>query len=148
MDELEARALENAKTVEGWTVEKQARYEQFMQAEKAAEDRRQANVQHTELQPEPVHEIEKIDPWEAILVNVDGEPFHDEMRVHSQDIMTETLGIAVDDQNGQRRLAECMRKLGWMGPKQMRIHSRSGRGFWRAVADNADTTLNAPADSA
>jgi hypothetical protein len=61
--DLEARAQANAQIIEGWNVEKQRQYEQFMAAEKAAEARRQANVQHPDLQPEPVHEIEKIDPW-------------------------------------------------------------------------------------
>ena len=75
----------------------------------------------------------EIDPWEDILANVEGDQIGDEIRIFSQEIMTIKLGIlATSQHNGvQKRVADCMRQLGWQGPKQMRIGSKSGRGFWR-----------------
>jgi putative DNA primase/helicase len=82
----------------------------------------------------------EIDPWEDILAGVEGDQIGDEVRVFSQEVMTLKLGILVSGQHSgvQRRLADCMRQLGWQGPKQMRIGGKSGRGFWRSVADVAD----------
>jgi hypothetical protein len=136
--DLEARAKENAKTIEGWNVEKQARYEDFLQAEKAEEHRRKANLQRmapADWQPQQVYSI-KTDPWVDILTGVEGNRFGDEVRVFSQELMTLKLGIPASDQHSgmQRRLADCMRQLGWQGPKQMRISGKCGRGFWRFVA--------------
>jgi hypothetical protein len=135
--ELQARAKKNVETIDGWDILKQARYEEFQQAERAEEDRREANVQRMapgDWQPQQVYSV-KTDPWVDILTGVEGARFDDEVRVFSQELMTLKLGIPASGQHSgiQRRLADCMRQLGWQGPKQMRISGKCGRGFWRSV---------------
>jgi len=85
----------------------------------------------------------EIDPWEDILAGVEGDQIGDEVRVFSQELITLKLGILASGQHSgiQRRLADCMRQLGWHGPKQMRIGGKSGRGFWRSVADVAPVAV-------
>jgi predicted P-loop ATPase len=75
----------------------------------------------------------EIDPWEDVLRDVEGIKVDGELRVFSQEILTLKLGIVAERQhNGvQKRLADCMRQLDWLGPKPMRIGTRLGRGFWR-----------------
>ena len=74
------------------------------------------------------------DPWEDILANVKGTCVADnECRVFSQDLLEHQIGVPHAQQtNAQtKRIGDCMRILGWSGPKQMRIGERSGRGYWR-----------------
>jgi predicted P-loop ATPase len=73
------------------------------------------------------------DPWEDILADVVGIHADGEIRVFSEGILTAHLEIPKSGQHSgiSRRLADCMRQLGWHGPKQMRIGNKSGRGFWR-----------------
>jgi predicted P-loop ATPase len=83
----------------------------------------------------------EIDPWEDALATTEGDQVGNEMRVHSQEIMVIKLGIMLERQHAgyQRRLADCMRQLGWQGPKVIRINGKLGRGFWRPVTDVTDT---------
>ena len=77
----------------------------------------------------------EVDPWEDILAGVEGEQVGNELRVFSQELMTLKLGILANAQHGgvQKRLADCMRQLGWHGPKPMRIGAKRNRGFWKPV---------------
>ena len=76
------------------------------------------------------------DPWEDVLRNVTGEQSGDEYRVLSQELLETQIGIPKERQTNQqtKRIGDCMRVLGWKGPKQMRIggrDGRSGKGYWR-----------------
>jgi predicted P-loop ATPase len=80
----------------------------------------------------------EVDPWEDVLRNVtgyavtaeDGKP---ERRVLTQDLLETSIGIPKERQTNQnlKRIGDCMRQLGWQGPKKMRISDQSGRGYWR-----------------
>ena len=75
------------------------------------------------------------DPWEDALRNVTGEQSGDEYRVLSQELLETQIGIPKERQTNQqtKRIGDCMRVLGWKGPKQMRISGRAGRGYWRTT---------------
>jgi len=74
------------------------------------------------------------DPWEDTLRDIKGELVNNERRVLSHDLLETQIGIARERQTSAhaRRIGDCMRILGWKGPKQMRVGDRSGRGYWRA----------------
>lgn len=74
------------------------------------------------------------DPWEDTLREIKGELVGNERRVLSHDLLETQLAIARERQTSvhARRVGDCMRILGWHGPKQMRVGDRSGRGYWRS----------------
>jgi hypothetical protein len=76
------------------------------------------------------------DPWEDALHSVTGELIGGEYRVLTHDLLETNIGIPKERQTNQqlKRIGDCMRILGWKGPKQMRIGDRNGRGYWRIVA--------------
>jgi predicted P-loop ATPase len=75
------------------------------------------------------------DPWEDVLRDVKGELVGDEFRVMSFDLLETQIGIPKAQQTNQqlKRIGDCMRILGWKGPKQMRIGDWNGRGYWRTA---------------
>jgi hypothetical protein len=145
---LEARAEENAKTVEGWTVEKQAHYEQFMAAEKIAEERRRANskpagVLDTALasiaaySPKPAEPND--DPWLDVLATLERLP-NTPGCVHRKDgyikittkfILNEVLGVHPERGNNSaaQRLSHLMEQLGWEKPEAIKFGSLACRGY-------------------
>jgi predicted P-loop ATPase len=73
------------------------------------------------------------DPWEDVLRDVKGELGGDEFRVLSHDLLEIQIGIPKARQTNQdsKRVVDCMRILGWQGPKVMRVGEKRGRGYWR-----------------
>jgi predicted P-loop ATPase len=84
------------------------------------------------------------DPWDDLLTSLKGEicPANDatdrdgyEERIASARLFYEYLRLdagRIGDREA-KRLACCMKRLGWDGPKRMRIKSQSVRGYSRAV---------------
>jgi predicted P-loop ATPase len=79
------------------------------------------------------------DPWEDILRNVAGESVPDvsgklEERILTHDLLETRLEIPRERQSNQqlKRIGDCMRLLGWRGPRLMRVGSKRGRGYWRS----------------
>ena len=86
------------------------------------------------------------DPWDDLLVNVKGDVHPNpkrngyEERVANTDLLTTVLGLKAEkihEQQG-RRLAYCMRRLGWDGPRKMRIRRNEASekpvwGYWRPI---------------
>ncbi len=75
----------------------------------------------------------EIDPWEDVLANVTGDGFENGERVLTDELLGVNLGIPADRRTPMHthRLANVMRRLGWQGPKTMRIGNKRGKGFWR-----------------
>jgi len=73
------------------------------------------------------------DPWEDILRSTKGAFIQDEERILSQELLAVHIGITHERQTNHdlKRIGDCMRNLGWNGPKQMRIADKSGRGYWK-----------------
>ena len=69
------------------------------------------------------------DPWLDILSEVQGE------RVASMDIMTRDLGLSRDRVSpvDAGRVASIMRRLGWDGPKMIRVEGKAVRGYERTT---------------
>jgi predicted P-loop ATPase len=94
-----------------------------------------------ELWPDAAEQQEQrreADPWEDILQNVKGEitgigDSKYEERISSWRLITEFIGIPKERQKDQdtKRIGNCMRILGWKGPKQMRIGGKKERGYSR-----------------
>lgn len=90
------------------------------------------------------------DPWDDILEDVRGEVHREfdgyEERVSSKTLIANYLKIAPERQTKEveKKLAQCMRRLGWSGPRKMRIADSSNerpvpqRGYFRAVQSGAD----------
>jgi predicted P-loop ATPase len=81
----------------------------------------------------------EVDPWEDALRSVSGELVGNEYRVLTHDLLEIEIGIPKAQQTNMqlKRIGDCMRILGWKGPKQMRIGGRggqAGRGYWKPVA--------------
>jgi hypothetical protein len=57
----------------------------------------------------------------------------DEERASSSDLLETVLGIHISRQRDVdlKRLVKCMRRLGWDGPKQLRIGQSKVRGYAR-----------------
>ena len=76
------------------------------------------------------------DPWELILKNLcEPSQLWDEVhKVGACTVLSEHLKIPGPEQhNGHyKRLAACMRRLGWDGPKNMRIGDSVTKGYERA----------------
>lgn len=66
-----------------------------------------------------------VDPWEDILTRVDGP------RVSSYDLATKEIGVAKDRLSSfdASRIAAIMKRLGWDGPKAMRIDGKLVKGY-------------------
>jgi predicted P-loop ATPase len=83
----------------------------------------------------------EFDPWEDALVDVTrsicSEGAEAEERILTADLLFNELGITKDKQTDYhaKRVAVVMRRLGWQGPKQMRVQSRAGKGFWRSTKE-------------
>ena len=82
------------------------------------------------------------DPWDDLLADVKGEvyPIGDtpggegyEERVSSIDLLRKKLSLPIDriGDRETKRLGHCMRRLGWEGPKRMRINNQNVRGYYR-----------------
>jgi hypothetical protein len=74
------------------------------------------------------------DPWDDKLATVSGTFEQGEERVSSTDLLGLTLEIHVSKQRDIefKRLGRCMRRLGWDGPKPIRIGNDVVKGFARA----------------
>ena len=79
----------------------------------------------------------EVDPWLDILAAVTGEEEQDEFRVSSKKLLSEILDIPADRQlpHVAKRLADCMRRLGWSGPEKIRIKKESVRGYSRPIVE-------------
>jgi Virulence-associated protein E len=82
------------------------------------------------------------DPWEDILTGVTGTktPFdgvNEEERISSCDLLSMHLRLSADKINdvASKRLRHAMNRLGWQGPKKMRIGQgkKPVMGYWRPV---------------
>jgi Virulence-associated protein E len=106
-------------------------------AEAAQRDREGASIvldrslwgsAHVEQQAREEH-----DPWDDQLANLTGEIEQGEERVSSHDILTIALGIHISRQRDidYKKLGRCMRRLGWDGPKSLRIGGKPVAGYSR-----------------
>jgi predicted P-loop ATPase len=76
---------------------------------------------------------EETDPWDDILADVIGTVEQGEERVSTTDLLTLVLGIHASKQydTHYKRLGRCMRRLGWDGPKDIRIGNNKAKGYSR-----------------
>ena len=79
---------------------------------------------------------EESDPWDEILSQTVGSIEQDEERVFSRDLLVTVLGIHPSKQRDidTKRLGRCMRRLGWSGPKPVRIGNNVSKGYIRPGA--------------
>jgi predicted P-loop ATPase len=75
------------------------------------------------------------DPWEDLLANVTGTAVGAEERVFTKHLL-EKLEIPPSQQQHYQatRLGDCMKNLGWEGPKRIRIKGESLMGYVRPVS--------------
>jgi hypothetical protein len=78
---------------------------------------------------------EEADPWDDVLAGTIGTVEQDEERVSTTDLLTIVLGIHASKQRDidYKRLGRCMRRLGWDGPKDIRIAGKVTKGYSRQV---------------
>ena len=78
---------------------------------------------------------EEHDPWDDKLISVIGTIQEGEERASSVDLMEIALGIHISKQRDidYKRLGRCMRRLGWDGPKALRINDKLQKGYSRPV---------------
>jgi hypothetical protein len=78
---------------------------------------------------------EEADPWDDVLSELIGTIEQGEERAETSELLTSVLGIHASKQRDidYKRLSRCMRRLGWDGPKKMRISGKSRRGYVRPV---------------
>lgn len=76
---------------------------------------------------------EEHDPWDDKLVNACGTIEEGEERASSADLLETVIGIHISKQRDidYKRLGRCMRRLGWDGPKNMRIGKDQVKGYTR-----------------
>lgn len=76
---------------------------------------------------------EEHDPWEDKLVNACGTVEQNEERVSTADLLEIVLGIHISKQRDVdfKRLGKCMRRLGWDGPKPVRVGKNVAKGYAR-----------------
>jgi hypothetical protein len=76
---------------------------------------------------------EEDDPWDDILAEVVGTVEQDEERVSTKDLFEIVLGFSTSRLRDvdAKRIGRCMRRLGWSGPRKMRIGSKESRGYSR-----------------
>jgi hypothetical protein len=79
---------------------------------------------------------EEADPWDAVLAETVGDVEQGEERVSTTDLLTLVLGIHLSKQTDvhYKRLGRCMRRLGWSGPKAIRIGNNRAKGYSRNVS--------------
>ena len=81
----------------------------------------------------------EVDPWEDVLQGLSAANMitvvGNEQRVFTSDILGEYLAIPKERQSNfhLKRVADCLRQLGWEGLKVMKQDGTSKRGFWRPV---------------
>ena len=104
---------------------------------------------------EPATSRLETDPWEDILAGVKSRPAlagsidweGGEQRVSSRFLLTAMLCLDNQRMRGGegRRLAKCMRKLRWHGPKAMRIKGGTAavKGYWRRLSEEERNAQNA-----
>lgn len=79
------------------------------------------------------------DPWEDLLASIEGEQVGREHRVFTKSLLAHLEIPSGQQQHFQTsRLADCMRNLGWNGPKKLRIDGKTLNGYWRATDDEGD----------
>ena len=95
------------------------------------------------------------DPWADILAGVKSRPAlagsidweGGEQRVSSNFLLTGMLHLTGTKMRGGegRRLAKCMRKLGWYGPKAMQIKGGTVtvKGYWRWLSEEESNARDA-----
>jgi hypothetical protein len=142
--ELKARASKNAETVEAWSVLKQAQFEEFMQGEKAAEDRykadREAAPEIEKAPAAPPPSPERVpDVWESVLAGVENMPDvsgslergNDHIKATSMFLLTQVLGIGRKEitQDHTARLHDAMLCLGWRKPPNLWIGAKAAKGY-------------------
>ena len=73
------------------------------------------------------------DPWDDVLVEVVGTVEQGQERVFSRDLLETVLGIPKGRllDRDSKRLAACMRRLGWRKADSMRIGNRRTSGYFR-----------------
>ena len=73
------------------------------------------------------------DPWFDVLSREQGERHGNLLRVFTEVLLTENLKIPPDRQHQghSKRLSRIMRKLGWDGPKRIRLGNKVVRGYER-----------------
>jgi hypothetical protein len=78
---------------------------------------------------------EEADPWDDVLSEVIGTVEQGEERAETSELLTTVLGIHPSKQRDidYKRLSRCMRRLGWDGPKKIRISGKPRRGYARLV---------------
>lgn len=84
------------------------------------------------------------DPWQDILASVETMPnanverIDGEIRVTSELLLHEVLCInrAQVRVSDSKRLAAVMKRLGWIGPKPLRMGEKVAKGYVRRVADS------------
>lgn len=77
------------------------------------------------------------DPWFDVLCDVEGDRYGEFVRISTEDLLTVKLQILPDrlQQFHTKRLAGIMRKLGWEGPKNIRLaDGKVVRGYERPQA--------------
>jgi hypothetical protein len=79
---------------------------------------------------------EEVDPWDDVLAEVIGTVEQGEERVSTTDLLTLVLGIHASKQydTHYKRLGRCMRRLGWDGPKAVRIGNKTAKGYSRRAS--------------
>ncbi|ESY21733.1 virulence protein E [Mesorhizobium sp. LNJC395A00] len=83
------------------------------------------------------------DPWEDLLLSA--LPSHaklaeGELRISTQTVFEKVMNIDMRQARmaDYRRLGNCMRKLGWSGPKVLRLDGSNVKGYWRAPLTLSD----------
>jgi Virulence-associated protein E len=92
------------------------------------------------------------DPWDDILADVKGDVHKDadgdEERIASRSLLLDYLKIPSERANkeAERKLAQCMRRLGWEGPATQRIAGQLKRGYRRRLpsSDASDSNARPP----
>jgi hypothetical protein len=76
---------------------------------------------------------EDADPWDDKLITATGTEEQGEERISSADLLETVLGIHISKQRDidYKRLGRCMRRLGWDGPKKVRIGDKETKGYSR-----------------
>lgn len=78
------------------------------------------------------------DPWEDLLMGgleSVAQAEGGELRISTQAIFEQVLklDLALARNASSQRLAECMRRLGWEGPKLIRFATGPARGYWKTI---------------
>jgi hypothetical protein len=76
---------------------------------------------------------EESDPWDDILCDLIGTIEQDEERVLTKQLYETVLGFSNSKlrDTDAKRIGRCMRRLGWSGPRKMRVGNEEGRGYSR-----------------